>query len=114
VVFIPVHMHERLSASTEVSPLSPDVARDEEGWESSRGHVCRAVVLFADCCGSAAEGVDCESLRFTPSTNARKRYLGGEAGCPLGTESLAGTPSVETTRSSGGIKGAVLLNNFVF
>jgi hypothetical protein len=79
-------MHERLSASTEVSPLSPDVARDRRGAGRVRaGMSAGAVVLFADCCGSAAEGVDCESLRFTPSTKARKEVSsGGESRVPVG------------------------------
>lgn len=76
-------MHERLSASTEVSPLSPDVARDRSGPGRVRaGMSC--VVLFTVSCGSAAEGVDCESLRFTPSTKARKVSSKGERRLPGG------------------------------
>ena len=85
--FIPVHMHERLSASTDVSPFSPDAARDRSGAGRVRAGMS-GVVLFTVSCGSAAEGVDCESLRFTPSTKARKESSGGDKRVPAGDGGL--------------------------
>lgn len=51
--------------------MSPEVARDKSGVGKVRAGIS-GELLLAVTCGSAAEGDDCESLRCTPSTKARK------------------------------------------
>jgi hypothetical protein len=74
-------MHERLSASTDLRPVKPEVARDNKGLGSARAGISGEFKV-AFSCGSGGKGADCDSLRFIPSTNARKLSSRGDGGIP--------------------------------
>ena len=75
-------MHERLSASTDLSPVRPEVARDNRGLGRTRAGMSREW-LVTERCGSGGEGVDCDSRRLIPSTKARKLSSLGDGRIPL-------------------------------
>jgi hypothetical protein len=101
---VPVHMHERLSASTDLRPVRPEVANDKRGPGSARAGIIEDrgegenLLFFRD---SSREGVEWESLRWTPSTNARNLSSGGEGKSPLwedgSTGAAVGRDKVEET-----------------
>ena len=86
-------MHERLSASTDFKPVRPEVANDKRGPGSDRagivgtGGEAEGQLFFKD----SSEGVKCESLLWTPSTNARNFSSGDEGKSPLWDEGSRGT-----------------------
>ena len=79
---IPVHMQERLSTSTDLRPVRPEVAKDKRGLGSARAGICEvgSVTFWEDF---EPFGVELDSLCFTPSTNARKSSSEGDGKGPL-------------------------------
>lgn len=43
---MPVHIEDKLSASTDVRLVNPDVANDSNGPGSARAGICEVVLLF--------------------------------------------------------------------
>jgi hypothetical protein len=80
-----VHIHERLSASTDFSSVRPEVASDNRGLGRARIGIPEDE-KFGLSCGSIVEVW--ESLRWIPSTNARNLSSGGDGNNPLGDSML--------------------------
>jgi len=71
-------MHERLSASTDLRPARPDVAKDRSGLGRARAGIVSDEVLDSGPTGGDSGDLEREILRCTPSTKARNRSSGGE------------------------------------
>lgn len=79
---IPVHMHERLSASTDFRPVRPDVAKDRRGAGNVLTGICNdGFAPLTSALGIFA--VEWDSLRCIPSTKVRNLSSGEEGKSPL-------------------------------
>jgi hypothetical protein len=78
---IPVHIQDRLSASTDFRLVRPEVANDRSGVGSARTGISEdwPPTIFGD--SEVKEERD--NLRCIPSTNARNLSSGGDGNSPL-------------------------------